>query len=328
MLAAGFAGMVSIGAARADVVLSGPDANDGTYSSSSLAAAATASDTASSGTLTGISLWGLLGGSPASSPTSPIYGAITTSTPAGDNGKNAILRYYLVATGSSGTSVISLGEIDPSFGGTGTIPDFVAYQSTGGLLAAPELVVPGAPGRDVTGLTSLLLVAAPALPATPVAPGGPSTSVQLSGDVTNSGTYTLSALQSDFTPVTETVSGDTYTGVPIYSFLDPTTSFPASEIVVTQATDGYEVVYSLAELDPALGGNPADLLPYADTAGNFPADGVARTITPNDNAHGRWVSNLDAVEVTSVPEPGAAPLLAAAVVVLAWVRPTRQKFRD
>jgi hypothetical protein len=28
---------------------------------------------------------------------------------------------------------------------------------------------------------------------------------------------------------------------------------------------GYEVVLSLAELDPALGGNPGDLLPYADT---------------------------------------------------------------
>ena len=40
--------------------------------------------------------------------------AITTSTPAGDNGKNAILRYYLVATNATGQqSDVSLGEVDP-----------------------------------------------------------------------------------------------------------------------------------------------------------------------------------------------------------------------
>jgi len=57
----------------------------------------------------GTTLWSLVGG-------------VSTSTPAGDNGKNAILRYYVVATGSSGTSVFSLGEIDPAFGGTGAAP--------------------------------------------------------------------------------------------------------------------------------------------------------------------------------------------------------------
>jgi hypothetical protein len=296
--------------------LSGPDSNDGSYSTTALAAAANASDIASSGGLTGISLWGLLGGAAASSPTSPAYGAITTSTPAADNGKNAILRYYLIATGASGTSVISLGEIDPAFGGTGAIPDFVAYQSTGGLLSAPDLVVPGAPGRDVTGLTSLSLVAAPALPTTPIAPGGVSTSVQLSGDVTNPGNYGLAALENDFTPVTETIAGDTYTGVSLFTFLDPNATNVTSEIAITEATDGYEVVYALAELDPALGANPADLLPYADTGGNFPGDGIARTITPNDNKQGRWVSNVDAIVVTSVPEPSSLLALLTGVVLL------------
>lgn len=128
------AGALSVGvgaSARADVVLAGPDSNDGSYSTAALSAAA-GGNTVNSGGLTGISLWAFLGGANASGPTSPVYGAITTSTPAGDNGKNAILRYYLVATNATGQqSVVSLGEVDPNFGGTSTPAPMVAYQHTG-----------------------------------------------------------------------------------------------------------------------------------------------------------------------------------------------------
>jgi hypothetical protein len=316
LLAAG-----AVGQARADVVLSGPDANNGSYSTTALSTVATGGDTFSSGGLTGISLWGLLGGANSSSSTSPTYGAITTSTPSGDNAKNAILRYYLLATGTGGQqSVVSLGEIDPNFGGTAAIPAFVAFKNMGALLPTPQLIVPGAPGRDVSNLTSLQLLAVPALPAVPIAPGGVSTVVQLSGNVKRPGSYKLSALQNDFTPVTETVSGDSYTGVPLWTFLNTSDNDSAKQIVITQATDGYEVVLSLAELDPSLGGNPMDLLPYADTGGNFPGSGVARTIFPADNAHGRWQSNLDAVIVSDVPEPGSLTLLTLALVSVAVVR--------
>jgi hypothetical protein len=303
--------------ARADVVLSGPDTNDGSYSSATLAAVATASDTVSSGGVTGISLWGFLGGANAASPASPTYGAITTSMPVGDNGKNAILHDYLLATSSSGAkSVFSLGEIDPAFGGTAPIPAFIAFKTASNtLLAAPQLVVPGVSGRSLSNVTSLQLLAAPALAA---GPGGISTSVKLTGSVTNPGTYTQSDLKTKFTPATKTISGDTYTGVPLWTFLGAQGS-STDKIVVTMATDGYEVVLALAELDPALGGNPDDLLPYADTGTDFPADGVARTILPLDNKHGRWESNLDAVDVEAVPEPGSLALFASALASLALV---------
>jgi hypothetical protein len=151
-------------------------------------------------------------------------------------------------------------------------------------------------------------------------PGGVSSSVQLSGNVKNPGSYDLSALSNGFTPVIETISGDTYTGVPLWTFLNSSDSNSSNQIVVTQASDGYEVVLSLAELDPSLGGNPMDLLPYADTGTSFPGSGVARIIFPTDSAHGRWQSNLDAVIVSTVPEPGSLTLLAVGLVSVGVVR--------
>ena len=201
--------MAAAGEARADVVLTGPDANAGSYSTSALAGVANGGDTVSSGGLTGVTLWGLLGGANSATAFTPTYGAITTSTPNGANNKNAILRYYLLGTNAGGQrSVVSLGEIDPNFGGTAAVAPFVAFQNGGGLLAAPQLVVPGTTGRDLVNLTSLQLLAVPAISG----PGGPSTAVQLTGNVAHPGSYTKADLQNDFTPVTSTISGDTYTG--------------------------------------------------------------------------------------------------------------------
>jgi hypothetical protein len=64
-------------------------------------------------------------------------------------------------------------------------------------------------------------------------------------------------------------AGDLYPGVPLYTFLDPTNINSANQLVVLQATDGLEVVVALAGRDPAFGGSLNDLLPYADTGGNF-----------------------------------------------------------
>src|SRR5580704_5765624 len=110
---------LSLGAAAhaESVTLTGPTSNAGTYSTADLAAAGASapSSVVSYGGYTGISLWGLLGGANASSSTSPIYGDITTSTPAGHNAKNAILRYYVVGTSINGArSVVSCGQIDPN----------------------------------------------------------------------------------------------------------------------------------------------------------------------------------------------------------------------
>jgi hypothetical protein len=221
---------------------------------------------------------------------------VTVSTPPGANGKNAILRYYVVASGAGATSVFSLGELNPLFGGTNTAP-YVTVTGSGLSLVDPNA---GASGRGVTGLTSLQVFSVPALPSTA---GGQSTSVNLSGQVANPGSYSGSGLAT-LPATTLTTSGHTYTGTSLFSFLDPTNADSLSQIVVTTGTDGYEVVLALAELDPAFGGNPNYLLAYADQNGDFPAAGIARTIFPDDNRHGRWMSNLDSITVLqAVPEP-------------------------
>ena len=119
---------------------------------------------------------------------------------------------------------------------------------------------------------------------------------------------------------TTTVSGTTYTGTPLFSFINSTDGSITTQIVNTVGTDGYDVALALGELDPALGGNPQDILAWASTGTDFPTDGVARTILPNDNKHGRWESNLYLVQVTEVPEPASAAVLIAGLGLLGMIR--------
>ena len=185
VLASGMMSAPCAAMADAIVTLSGPTGNAGVIDLST-APPAQYGGLVTVGGVTGYSLWGFLGGAPASNPNSPTYGAITTTTPAGDNGKNAILRYYVLATGSGGTqSLISLGEIDPGFSGSAT-PDLVTFS---GNTASLAFTATGATGRDVTNLTSLQLLSVPALPQ--VTNAQPSTSVTLAGNVSFPGAYTF-----------------------------------------------------------------------------------------------------------------------------------------
>jgi hypothetical protein len=164
--------------------------------------------------------------------------------------------------------LISLGEINPNFSGSAT-PDLV---TSSGNTASLVFTKSGASGRDVTGLTSLQLLSVPALPLVTNAP--PSTSVTLAGNVSRPGSYKFQGADpQNVSPITETVNGDTYTGPPFFALIDPSNPNILNQYVATAGTDGYEVVLSLAELDPALGAstatNQVDLVPYADTGGKL-----------------------------------------------------------
>jgi hypothetical protein len=103
-------------------------------------------------TYTGVSLWTLLNEA----------GLILNPA-----NKNDVLRQYVEAVGSDGYGAIfSLGELDPAFGGSSSLPDLVAYSDTLGQLPGSDgfarIVVPGdaAGGRYVSSLVELAVFTA------------------------------------------------------------------------------------------------------------------------------------------------------------------------
>ena len=145
----------SLGGGRASsFTLSGLVQRSATFDAASLAALPSKTEAVTytsagrpvSASFTGVSLWDLL------------LNAGLVTDPAI---KNDELRQYVLATGSDGyEATFSLGELDPRFGGSGTMPDLVAFAENGVDLGADgfaRLVVPGdiAGGRYVSNLVSL-----------------------------------------------------------------------------------------------------------------------------------------------------------------------------
>ncbi|GLQ51716.1 molybdopterin-dependent oxidoreductase [Dyella flava] len=69
-------------------------------------------------------------------------------------------------------------------------------------------------------------------------------------------------------------------------------------IVRVTASDHYQVIFSLGELDPMLGNEQVIL---ADTQDGHPLgkDGPFRLIVPGDKRPARWIRNVTTIEVTS-----------------------------
>jgi hypothetical protein len=309
--------LASLGVQIAPVPVLGDVAAPGVFDLPSLSpsttesASYTAAGTPVSDTYTGVTLWNLLNHA----------GGVVTS-----DAKNDILSKYVVATGSDGyKAVFSLGEINPMFGNQ---PVLAAYADTDGQLGPSgsdglaRMVVPGdlAGGRYVSQLVSLNVGSLPE--PGPIGPGGPSNTFTLSGQVSDPGSFTavtLEALHQDTTETATYTAGngpvtDTYTGVSLWDLVqdaglitDPSIKNDVlRDIVVATGSDGYRAIVSLGEIDPAFGNQP-DLVAYKDSAGQLGpngADGFARLVLPNDQAGGRYVSNLVSLQVidaTSLP---------------------------
>ena len=144
---------------------------------------------------------------------------------------------------------------------------------------------------------------------------GPSTSVVVSGAVDHPTSYTAATLnalpqvtQTDTFASGTTPQTHTYTGPTIWNAVNAagvqTTPGVKNDIldryVLATGTDGYRVVYSMGELDPAFG-NRADLVATQETIGGKTApltsDGFARTTAAGDVKGGRYVANLASLTV-------------------------------
>jgi len=276
-------------------------------------------------TYTGISLWSLLGGNPT--------GTTSNITTVG-GGNNPILRNYIVARGGGKTSLLSVGEIDPFFGGTGA-PYLIAYQLNGATLAAPILVVPQdlTRTRYVTDLTQLLIGA---VPIPPQGPRSVTSQFSLSG-VQHPGIYTQQTLNGlpattvdnvTFLAGTTPNGPNSFTGVGLWDLLTQAglLSGLLNSYLLATGSDGFQVLFSLAELDPAFGA-PPDLAAHGINGGgpgSLGSNGFVRTVIPGDLHGGRFVSNIASFQVGAVPEPTTLLLFVSGIAVLGVCVRTRK----
>ena len=70
-----------------------------------------------------------------------------------------------------------------------------------------------------------------------------------------------------------------------------------ADYIVAEATDGYRVVFSLAELDPAFTGTPVIVAQNVDGHPLQPQDGPLRLVVPGDKRQARWVRMLTSISV-------------------------------
>ena len=251
-----------------------------------------------------------------------VYSLLTAAQflyPTGATVKNGSLRDYVTATAASGSQVLlSEGEIDPGFGGAAST-DIIAYQRNN-VVISPELIVPGdvnggIGGRDLSGVVALSVGIA-AIPA--ALPGQPSAPpLMVSGDVgTPANPYTAASLQqvgavqqTDTFAAGTAKTTTTFTGASLQSVLNSAgvSNVQASDQYITATgSDGYGVVYSRAEIDPATRTAPTALIAYNDGSGVVPSvggvGGALRTTAPGDAKGGRYVSNLADVAVARPQE--------------------------
>jgi DMSO/TMAO reductase YedYZ molybdopterin-dependent catalytic subunit len=161
-------------------------------------------------------------------------------------------------------------------------------------------------------MVGLMVAPARAQEASPVAsPTAGTGSFELTGLVNTPGTVTAADLQA-LTPQTVEVDfqsgqGDqhhAYTGVLLWDVLDKAgiTLNPdvkndvLHKYVVLTATDGYEVVISLGEIDPGFGANQY-LLAWEEDGAALP---LVRLVLPGDIKGGRYISDVVKIEVRDI----------------------------
>jgi len=160
--------------------------------------------------------------------------------------------------------------------------------------------------QSIVGLCSFLIYAVATLHGQQSVP-----SISVKGSVTTPLTLTAEAL-AQMPRATATISNggiDTqYEGVWLHEILKKA-GLPSGEAlrgkvlttyVLAEAQDGYQVVFSLGELDPALGDTPILVADKANGKPLFGENGAFRIVSPHDKRGARSVRMLTKIEVVQV----------------------------
>lgn len=73
--------------------------------------------------------------------------------------------------------------------------------------------------------------------------------------------------------------------------------------VVAKASDGYTVVYSIAELDPAMTDNQIIVADTMNGKPLEPKEGPLKIVVPGDKGPARWIRMLTALQIETVVNP-------------------------
>ena len=231
--------------------------------------------------------------------------------PARPGGKKGALqtKYLQVTAADSYRVVFSLGELKPDLGGRASL---LAYTEVRDGISSPttKLTAPGDAkgGRYVSMPTGIELRASGS---TKTATGGGfAQTITVSGAVQRPGSFNVAALKN-MPAVARQVGRNHYQGVDLWYLLNTVAGIQApagakdsslTRYVVATASDGYQALFSLGELDPAFGGVPA-LVAYEIDGQPLDRSGYARLLAPADARPGRSVANLVDLEVFVAPSP-------------------------
>lgn len=239
-------------------------------------------------------------------------GIVTNST-----SKNDILRKIALVSGTDGYSVaISIGEILPTFANKQVI---VAYEEDSKPLPQADgfarLIVPGDAfaGRYISNIAQIDVRSPGPLPK--LGTVTPTSAFYLLGLVTNPAKYDLTALKAlKATTVTiqsQDQSGKTvtttYSGVLLNDLLlqavvqvKKTKNDILRKGIVAVGSDGYSALMVEGEIQPKFG-NVQALIAFEQNGQPLSqADGFARLIVPGDQHMGRFVSNLQELQVVEL----------------------------
>jgi len=161
---------------------------------------------------------------------------------------------------------------------------------------------------------TLLLISAVTFPLQAACPGGVSSSFMVSGEVTKRAVFDLNDLEQ-FPPAQQNVTyfaagsvvTEAFTGVLLWDLLNnpPVNGIVTNptikndilhKVVIVTGTDCYQSVFGAGEFDPFFGGSQI-MVAYATGGQSLGSAGFARIVVPGDKAGGRFVSNIDSIEV-------------------------------